>query len=98
MNTNENQEDTTKYPVDVFLNGKIVGNMDRRGIVTFTDQSAVEQVTKKMMSNAMGLSSKDGKGSLHKNGAVHLKTLGEAESNKMENHRLKLEKKKGRIL
>jgi hypothetical protein len=91
-------EDNTKYPVDVFLNGKLVGSMDRRGTVTFTDQSAVEQVTKMMATNAIGISSKDSKGLPFKDGACHLTTLGDNETNKMENHRIQLNKKKGRIL
>ncbi len=91
-------KDNTKYPVDVFLNGKLVGTMDRRGTVTFTDQSAVDQVTKMMASNALGLTSKDSKGTPFKDGAVNFTTLGEDETIKMENRRIQLNKKKGRIL
>lgn len=98
METNLPEDKKPKYPVDVYLNGKQVGTMDRRGAVTFTDQEAVSQVMKLMDSNAVGLSSKDAKGSTYKDGAVHFTTLGQEEDVKMENHRIQLNKKKGRIL
>lgn len=92
------QENKPKYPVDVFLNGKKVGTMDSRGAVTFTDQSAANTVLSMMESKAVGLSSKDTKGNEYKDGSIHFTTLGQEEDVKMENHRIKMAKKKGRIL
>ena len=92
-------ETKQKWPVPVYLNGKLVGEMDSRRAVTFMDQSAVETVLKMMESNAVGLSSriKDGKETGVFN-AINIDTLGDDETIKMENHRLNTERKKGRIL
>ena len=94
----ESKKDEIKYPVPVFLNGRPVGTADRRGVVTFTDQSAVDDVVRMMESNAIGLSSKDGKGSSYKDGAIHFTTLGAAEDNKMKAAELAHNKRKGRSL
>ena len=90
--------DKITYPAPVMLNGKQVGTMDSRGAVSFTDDSAVATVMKMMDSNAIGLSSKDSKGNLHKEGSIHFTTLGHDEDVKMEHHRIKMQKKKGKLL
>lgn len=91
-------DDKTKYPIPVMLNGKQVGTMDSRGAVTFTDDSAINTVMKMMDSNAIGLSSKDSKGNVYKDGSIHFTTLGQEEDIKMENHKIKMMKKKGRMI
>ena len=87
-----------KYPVVVFLNGRIVGEMDRRGVVTFTDSSAINDVTRMMAAGAVGLSHNDKTGMPFKDNAVHFNSLGPEEDNKMELKRIQLNKKKGRML
>lgn len=98
METNLPEDKKPKYPVPVMLNGKQVGTMDSRGAVTFTDQSAASTVLSMMESKAIGLSSKDGKGNEYKDGSIHFTTLGQEEDIKMENHRIKMAKKKGRMI
>jgi len=92
------EEKEIKYPVDVYLSGKKVGTMDRRGEVTITDASAQNTVIDMMESKAVGLSYTDTKGNPYKDGSVHFTTLGKEEEAKMEKHRIELNKKKGRIL
>ena len=91
-------EEQTNYPVDVYLNGKKVGTMNRRGEVTFTDNSAAATVLSMMESKAVGLSAKDAKGNTYKDGSVHFTTLSQEEEVKMEKHRINMARKKGRIL
>jgi len=98
INDENHPENDTVYPVSVYLNGKIVGTMDSRGAVTITDQSAVETVMKMMDSSAVGLSSRDSKGNVYKDGGIHFTTLGNEEDAKMEHHRIAMQRKKGRIL
>ena len=86
------------YPVDVYLNGRKVGTMDRKGVVTLSDYKDTDVVLEMLQKNAVGIMTKDSKGVAYKDGAVHISTLGNEEDAKMENHRIKLNKKKGRIL
>lgn len=87
-----------QYPVDVYLNGRKVGEMDRKGVVTLLDYRDTQVVLDLLQKHAVGISNKDSKGTAFKDGAVHLTTLGNDEDNKMEHHRIKLNKKSGRML
>lgn len=74
-------KDTTEYPVPVYLNGKKVGMMDAKRVITFIDDSSANIVIDLVSSKPIGISSKSVGGKDAK--GYHLTTLGSDEEVKM---------------
>lgn len=74
-------KDQTEYPVPVYLNGKKVGMMDAKRVITFIDESASKIVIDLVSSKPVGVTSKSVSGK--DTDGVHLTTLGHDEEVKM---------------